>query len=150
MIRGTKNIAVCLPQAMGVMNVLGAIVTTECEIGGKIKGEGEIGVVTDEEMIAGITGHVIAGHQKIAADLIAHSGMSKGITKRVRKDITKNVTKGVATIAPTPNEGMIGDTVRKNHHKHQAIMRPEAIQQKYRSTACLSKLKVTCDVVTPD
>ncbi|MGB0919267.1 MAG: hypothetical protein ACPGUZ_01950 [Holosporaceae bacterium] len=140
MTHGTKNIAVCLPQESGVMSVPGTIVTTECKIGG------EIGVVTDEEMIAGITGHVIGGHQKIAVDPITHSGMRKGITRGT----TKGITKRVAKIAPTPNEGMIEDTTHKGHHKHRAMMRPETIKQKCRSTACLSKLRVTCDVVTPD
>ena len=128
MIRGTKNIAVCLPQAMGVMNVLGAIVTTECKIGGAIE------VVTDEEMIEETTGHVIASPQKIAADPIACSGMSKG---------TLMPTQG-KSVARTHHEEMIGNIARKGHHKHRAMMRPG------HSTACLCKSRVTFNIVTSD
>jgi len=52
MTHGTQNTAAFLPQEIGVMNDLGTIVTTECEI----RGGGEIEAVTDEEMIAGTTG----------------------------------------------------------------------------------------------
>ena len=103
--------------------------------------------------------------QMIAADLIACSGMSKGTLMPIQgkrhagktdplhigsKRTTRGMTKGVATIAPTPNEGMIEDTTHKGHHRHRAMMHPEAIRKQCRLTACLSKLKMTCDVITPD
>ena len=152
MTHGTKNIAVCLPQESGVMSVPGTIVTTECKIGGKTGGE--IGIVTDEERIEEITGHVIGGHQKIAADPIACSGMRKGTTMPTQGKSPAGKAemkgKGIATIAPTPNDGMIGDTTHKGHHRHRAMMRPEAIRKQCRSTACLRKLRVTCNAITPD
>ena len=88
MTHGTKNIAVCLTQEGGVMSVPGTIVTTECKIGG------EIGIVTDEERIAG--------------------------------------------------------TARKGHHRNRAMMPTEAMREQCRSGVCLGKLRVTCDVITPD
>ena len=143
MIHGTQNIVVCLPQAMGVMNVLGAIVTTESG--------SEIGIVTDEGMIEETTGHVIADPQKIVADPIACSGISKGTTiptqGKSHAGKTDIKSKGVAR---THHEEMIGDTTHKGHHRHRAMMRPEAIKQKCRSTNCLRKLSVTCNVVTLD
>ena len=100
MTHGTQNTAAFLPQEIGVMNDLGTIVTTECEIrgggeiGGEIKGKIAKKVVTDEEMIAGTTGQGITGRTNSA-----HAHHTKTIKDTARNDQkTPLAMKGAETV----------------------------------------------------
>ncbi|MEH0002090.1 MAG: hypothetical protein V6Z78_00740 [Holosporaceae bacterium] len=89
---------------------------------------------------------MINGHQKVTADPLNHNTMIKGtITAQGKrhagktdalhigsKSAVRGITKGVETIAPTPNEGMIRETTRKDHRQHQAVMPVDKTRKKCR------------------